>query len=135
MSVVVRARKRARHFHEVAETAVLRARDKFRIETFLVIVNQLQTALRGRIDAYSEVRKVFQVVTGFNDLTNDEIRQLAFAMAATYSSDLQSVAFSDEMVQFVDFAKSRGCSTPADLTTLLHAHDLRSTFPNVSIAL
>ena len=61
MSVVARARKRTRHFDEVQETAavVLEGRDKFRVETFLVIVNQLQTALRDRNDAYSEVRTVF----------------------------------------------------------------------------
>jgi len=40
--------------------------DIFRVETFSVIVNQLQTALRGRIDAYTKVRKVFKVVTEFN---------------------------------------------------------------------
>ena len=58
MSVVARARKRSRHFDEVQETdVVLQDRNIFRIKTFLVIVNQLHTALRGRIDAYSEVRK------------------------------------------------------------------------------
>jgi hypothetical protein len=77
MSVVARARKRIRHFDEVQETAtvVLEGRDKFRVETFLVIVNQLQTALRGRIDAYCEVRTLFKVVKEFKDLTNDEIQR------------------------------------------------------------
>ena len=37
------------------------------------------------------------------------------------------------MVQFVDIAKSRGCSAPADMMKLIHEHDLHSTFPNVSI--
>ena len=51
--------QRTRHFDEVEESAVvLQGRDKFRVETFLVIiVNQLQTALRGRREAYYEVRK------------------------------------------------------------------------------
>jgi len=136
MSTVARTRKRTRHFDEVQGTAVvLQGRDKFRIETFLVIVNQLQAALRSRINAYADVRKVFQVVTDFKDLSNDEIRQLALTMSDTYSSDLQSDAFPDEMVQFVEFTKSRGCSTPADMAMLIHTHDLHSTFPNVSIAL
>ena len=86
MSVVARTRRRTRHFDEVEEPAVvLQGRDKFRVETFLVIVNQLQTALRGRTDAYSEVRTIFKVITEFKDLTNDVIRQLAFTMASTYS--------------------------------------------------
>ena len=65
MSVVARARKRTSHFDEVQETAakVLKGRDKFRVETFLVIVNQLQTALQGRNEAYFEVCTVFKVVT------------------------------------------------------------------------
>ena len=67
-------------------------------------------------------------------MTNDVIRQLAFTMASTYSSDIQSSSFPDEMVQFVDYAESKGCSTPTDMTKFIHVHDLHSTFPNVSIA-
>ena len=55
-------------------------------------------------------------------------------MANTYSGDLQSGEFADEMIQFVDFAKSRGCRTPSSLAMLLHTEDLQSTFPNVEIA-
>ena len=35
------------------------------------------------------------------------------------------------MVQFVDFAKSKGCSTQADMVKLIREQDLQSTFPNV----
>ena len=52
MSGVARSRKCSRRFDEAQGTAVvLQGKDKFRVDTFLVIVNQLQTALRGRIDA------------------------------------------------------------------------------------
>jgi hypothetical protein len=136
MSVVARPRKRSRRFDEAPETAVvLQGKDKFRVETFLVIVNQLQTALRKRIDAYADVRKVFQVVTDFSKLNNDQIREMALRMAETYHTDLQSTTFPDEMIQIVHFAKSRGCSSPADLASMIHHDDLYSTFPNVSIAL
>ena len=49
----------------------------------------------------------------------------------TAHADGQSGTFPDEMVQFVDFAKSKGCSTLADMVKLIHEHDLQSTFPNV----
>ena len=39
--------QRTRHFDEVEESAVV-LQGKFRVETFLVIVNQLQTALWGK---------------------------------------------------------------------------------------
>jgi hypothetical protein len=136
LSVVARPRKRSRRFDEAQGTdVVLQGKDKFRVETFLVIVNQLQTALRNRIDAYADIRKMFQVVTEFRNLENKQIRELAIRMAETYHTDLQSSTFPDEMIQFVDFAKSRGCSSPSDLALLIHNEDLYSTFPNVSIAL
>ena len=98
--------QRTRQFDDVEESAVVvQGRYKFRVETFLVIVNQLQPALRGRL---KYVSTVFKVVTEFKDLTSDVFRQLAFNMASTYSSDLQSGKFPDEMVLFVDFAKSKG---------------------------
>ena len=101
----------------------------------LVIVSQLQTALWNRIDAYADIRKMFQVVTEFRNLENKQIRELAIRIAETFHTVLQSSTFPDEMIQFVDFAKSRGCSSPSDLAVLIHNEDLYNTFPNVSIAL
>ena len=136
MSVVARPRKRSRRFDEAQGTAVvLQGKDKFRVETFLVIINQLQTALRNRIDAYTNVRAVFQVITEYNKLENEQIRELALRIAETYYTDLQKNTFPDEMIQVVHFAKARGCSSPSDLASLIHNEDLESTFPNVSIAL
>jgi hypothetical protein len=39
------------------------------------------------------------------------------------------------MIQFVDFAKSRGCHTPSSLAMLMHLEDLQSTFPNAENAI
>jgi len=136
LSVLARPRKRTRHFDEMKGTdVVLQGREKFRIETFIVIVNQLQTSPRGRIDAYKDVRKVFIVIAEFHVLDNDQLREHAQTLAETYSTDLEPSMFCNEMVQFVHFAKSRGCKTPASLAVLLHKEDLHSAFPNVAIAL
>jgi hypothetical protein len=136
VSVTARRRKRTRRFDDgQAADTVLQGKDKFRIETFTVIINQLVCSLKRRIDAYTEVREVFKVVTDFNEIDADQIREYAVSMANTYSGDLQSGEFADEMIQFVDFAKSRGCQTPSSLAMLLHSEDLQSTFPNVEIAI
>ena len=106
LSVLARPRKRTRHFDEMKGTdVVLQGREKFRVETFIVIVNQLQTSLRGRIDAYKDVRKVFIVIAEFHVLDNDQLREHAQTLAETYSTDLEPSMFCDEMVQFVYFAK------------------------------
>ena len=105
LSVLARPRKRTRHFDEMKGTdVVLQGRDKFRVETFIVIVNQLQTSLRGRIDAYKDVRKVFIVIAEFHVLDNDQLREHAQTLAVTYSTDLEPSMSCDEMVQFVHFA-------------------------------
>jgi len=48
---------------------------------------------------------------------------------------LQPSEFADEMIQFIDFATSRGYQTPSSLAMLLHTEDLQSTFLNVEIAI
>jgi len=80
---------------------VLQGRDKFRVETFLVIITQLQTALCNRIDAYTNVRAVFQVITEYNKLDNEQIRELALCMAETYHTDLQQNTFPDDKLSTV----------------------------------
>ena len=93
--------------------------------------------LRQRIDSYREVREVFKVVIDFkfNEVNTDQIREYAVSMANIYSGDMQLGEFADEMIQFIDFAKSRGCQTPSSLAMLLHTEDLQSTFSNVEIAI
>jgi len=51
---------------------VQQGKDKFGVETFLVIINQLQTALRYRIDACANVHGVFQVITEYSKLDSLE---------------------------------------------------------------
>jgi len=52
-----------------------------------------------------------------------------------YSRDLWPSEFADEMIQFTDFAKSRGFQTPSSLAMLLHTEDVQSTFPNAEMAI
>jgi hypothetical protein len=96
-------------------------------------VNQLQSSLRSRIEAYRNIREVFRVITDFDVLQAEDIRKFLVDLAKTYCADLESSVFPDEMVQFVDFAKSK--KSPASIAMLLHTEDLQFTFPNVSIAL
>jgi len=139
LSVALRSRKRSKRYDDSTlspeDEVRLTGRDKFRVETFLVVIDQLQSSLRKRIDAYSHVRDVFAVLSCFSELDNDEIRQRSLKLAETYPSDLRADDLANEMVHFVDFAKTRGCHTPSSLAMLMYMEDLHSTFPNVSIAL
>jgi hypothetical protein len=75
LSVTARHRKRTRRFDDgQAADTVLQGKDKFRIQTFTVIIDQLVCSLKRRIDAYTEVREVFKVVTDFNEIDADQNR-------------------------------------------------------------
>jgi len=101
----------------------------------MVVIDQLQSSLRKRIDAYSHVRDVFAVLLRFRELDSDELRQGSSKLAQTYPSDLQADELANEIVQFVEFAKTRECNTVSSLAMLIYMEDLHGTFPNVSIAL
>ena len=73
------------------------------------------------------MREMFKGVTDFNDIDADHIREYAVSMANAYSGDLQSGEFADEMIQFVDFAKSPRCQTPSSLAMLLDSEDLQTS--------
>jgi len=94
--VLARPRQRTRHFDEMKGIdVVLQGKDKFWVETFKVILNQLHTSLRGRIDAYKDVRKVFIVLAEFHVLENDQLREHANTLAETYSTYLEPSMFCD----------------------------------------
>jgi len=93
-STVARSRKRRKCFDEYRDNeVVLQGRAKFRVTTFSVIIDQLSTALRHRIDAYSQVRGTFKVITDFRELDHDSIRECSLSLATTYSNDLQPPQF------------------------------------------
>ena len=137
LSLVSRSQKRNTRYDDSTGSAEVRltGRDKFRIETFMVVIDQLQSSLRKRIDAYSHVRDVFAVLLRFRELDSDELCQGSSKLAQTYPSDLQADELANEIVQFVEFAKTRECNTVSSLAMLIYMEDLHSTFPNVSIAL
>ena len=53
--------KRTGHFDKAKETeVVVHGRDKFSVESFLFIVDQLLSALENKIEAYIEIRNVLK---------------------------------------------------------------------------
>jgi hypothetical protein len=92
----------------------LTGRDKFRAETVLLsLINCSHLYGRESIDAYSHVRDVFALITGFNELNSDEIRHCSLKLAQTYPSDLQADELANEMIQFVEFENTRNAILPA----------------------
>jgi len=86
---------------------MLSSRDKFRQDTFLVIIDTLITELSRRVLAYSNVAKLF-----FRECLSDDgnnIRSAAERLVAAYENDLETDIY-DEFVHFHKFVKT-GCRT------------------------
>lgn len=135
-STATRRRKISRRIDSSAQDGTtLTGRDKFKVETFLAIIDQLTTSLNERRAAYNEVHAKFQVLTDFKKLSPDDIRELAVRLAVSYPGDLDKSVLPDEMIQLVEYAKINDCKLPSDIAQLLYTEQLQDTFPNAYVAL
>ena len=70
-----RLRKRKRHHADGdAEEVVLLGKDKFRIETYLPILDRLSAELNPCTQAYDKIQSLFGFLVEFPSKTNDELR-------------------------------------------------------------
>jgi hypothetical protein len=135
-SNVVRRRKISRRQEcGLSEGTTLSGRDKFQVETFLVIVDQLTSSLKVRLAAYTDVHSRFQVLTDFKKLSLPSIRELAIKLSESYPADLDSDVIADEMIQLIEYAKLNECKSPGEIAQMMHDEQLQDTFPNACVAL
>ena len=62
----------------------LTGRESFKVDTYLVIIDQLISCLNARISAYDEVKRKFQVLIEFKTLPLDDVRSMAKIVADSY---------------------------------------------------
>ena len=74
--------------------------DKITIETFNRIIDCLDTELRKRQQAYSDLHEMFVFMTDFTSMFVDELRARARNLVVVYSSDLEE-SFADDFVHFM----------------------------------
>ena len=110
--------------------------DRFRTQSFLPVIDQLDQSLTQHIAAYDAVSRRF----GFlGKLTAAEIQSAATDLVATYSDDLED-CLGNELVQFAELSnvvedEGKDLGAAHLLYTTLVDKRLQSTFPNVEIAL
>jgi hypothetical protein len=127
---------------DVAET--MSASDNFRVTTFLACIDQLQSSLRHRLKAYSDLqaRFIFFGRSWMDDKTSGllyaEASRCAVELSKYYPEDLDR-DFQDELRQFVDFVKvdagGKLTKNAAERYYLLCERKLSATFPNVMTSL
>lgn len=119
----------------VEQEVILTGREKFRVETFFVIIDRLKTELLRRKEAYSVIASTFSVFSNMSSLSPSEISERAANLQALYDNDLEP-SFANECIHFSHLIKcSKITDTPSSMNKFLRQENLQQTFPNVGIAL
>ena len=131
-------RKRKRHDDDSGtEEVVLLGKDKFRIETYLPILDSLSAELNRHVQAYDKIELLFGFLVEFPSKSDDELRLATETFRDNYPDDVD-IDFQEEMVHFKYFAaqlEDRGDTIPASQSyELISENMVQSTFPNVLTA-
>lgn len=134
-----RLRKRKQHHADGdTEEVVLRGKEKFRIETYLPILDRLSAELNRRAEAYDKLQSLFGFLVEFPSKTDDELRHATETFRDTYPDDVD-IEFQEEMVHFkyfvTDLEDSHDTIPASQSYALITDNMVQSTFPNVLTAL
>lgn len=112
----------------------------FEVTTFLVIVDQLSSALTRRIAAYSVMKTRFSFLSNFGSMAEDQLVEAASRLVQAYPSDLSN-DFPAEFRQFARWYQDRfplvgekRCDAK-EMYTVIANGVLGSTFPDTAVAL
>lgn len=123
------------------EETTLSGQEKFKVETFTVIIDKLDMCLVQRIEQYNDLDNKFGFLTYFKSMTEKQIvDNMAKNLGKIYPDDLDYEIFPEEMIHFSKLVdeqdEERTIKTPSALKCLQIIHDnkLNSVFPNVEVA-
>lgn len=118
----------------------LEIREKFRVESYLPIIDKLSVELDSRTKAYDTVYNLFGVLTEFWKLSPNDVAIRADLLQQHYQDDLES-SFSEELQHFrlfiQNYIKSKNQEdnqSVQNLYNLLFDLNLGSSFPNIEVA-
>lgn len=114
---------------------ILHGRDKFRVETFYAVIDNLKCQLKKRKTAYDLVANKFSVFSDLSTKATDIIIEQADKLQSFYDTDLEK-SFSIECVHFSGLLKHAGIrKNLLEMMKYIRKEQLQSTFPNIDIAL
>lgn len=137
---VQRRRRRRRQVNDgETDDVILNGRDKFRVSTYFVIIDKLQTEMKIRGEIYKSEAEKFSFMLKM-DLSHDELESHIERLVALYPEDLNSNFFS-ELQQFhryvlLKIAEDKSINISfTDFYKIIIDDDLKLVFPNVEICL
>jgi len=130
--------------YDQTENIVLTDSQKFRIECYIPVIDQLVMSLTQRIAAYEKSESYFGFLRRLHSLSFEEIREHALKLIELYKDDLEEDLIT-ELVQFKEFSKKFIVSCEdkdeekrcfeAKMYKLIIEKDLQEIFSNTCIVL
>ena len=123
-----------------APDTILDASNKFKVETYLAVIDSLVQGLSQRLAAYENIYGLFGFFAELQDMDVKAIEEGYVKLAAFYKEDLDQQDLISECQHFKHHARCQRQSrdsepTMSDLYRLVKTDSLESTFPTIEIAL
>lgn len=114
--------------------------EKFKIDCFLPVIDQLSTSINQRLKAYEVICNRFGFFGRLYELSYKELQEAAKQLVTVYKDDLDEL-LCVEIVHFAEFMKLYSKSKPTQMSNehfmyqTLIEKDVQTAFPNVEVAL
>lgn len=125
----------SKYADNVTEIQNLDGCEKFRIESFNVIVDKLRVELEKQSSAYNHITELFGFLTKLTTIEIDEMRECADRLVSIYSHDLER-SLGCELEQFISFIKTSFKNVaffPLDILKWMCGRKLDEVFPNIYV--
>ncbi|XP_065645337.1 zinc finger MYM-type protein 1-like [Hydra vulgaris] len=132
-----KTKKRSRRmafFDGEAEELEFQGSYKFKIETYLPVIDSLTSNLEKRTSAYEKINDNFGFLVNIQTIANVELKDHCSNLAQTYKKDINENELFFECQQFKYYISKDEHSFTEFYSTLKRDH-LESTFPNIEISL
>ncbi|XP_042227821.1 uncharacterized protein LOC121870117 [Homarus americanus] len=119
-----------------AEKILLHKSEKFKVETFLPILDSLNSDLTKRAEAYQWIGNLFSFFGQLKTIDSDELNKKCEKLANVYHKDLDYGELLNECKQLKHYMDhDEECETPPAVYSKFISDNLISVFLNVEIAL
>lgn len=116
--------------------------DKFRIQSYLPVIDQFESSLQQRLEAYKLVDTRFGFLNKLDTFTNEEIIKAAQNLEEIYKNDIED-QLGNELIQFKafyrefqkDYENEKVISQERWLYKLLLEKNVKDCFPNIEVTL
>ncbi|XP_022160822.1 uncharacterized protein LOC111026937 [Myzus persicae] len=120
-----------------SETVQLSGKEKFYVETFLPIIDTLNTHLMQRSESYKEINERFSFFTQLRTIEPNHLKKKCKELADFYCEDINTNELNSECFHLREYLKTFKNESMdlsiLDIHSLIKADKLAETFPNVEV--